>query len=89
MNVDGGANVHICTNKDLFYFYKSIKCGVQQVGGSTLQADGIGLMFIRIKTSDVIIPIYPVYHIPNNPQHTLSPPAIKHYNGYKRLMFLY
>ena len=83
MQVDGGANIHICTNKQLFYKYHSINSSVQQVTGLTATSVGIGIMIIRLIGTDIIIPLYPVYHMTQNPQHTLGCPAIKHYNKFR------
>ena len=49
MNVDGGANVHICTNRNIFYIFKESECNVQHVGVSNILDTGYGLIFSRSK----------------------------------------
>jgi len=52
---------------------------VCQLNGSTVQAHGYGLKLIQCPTTHVIIPLWPTYYIPSNPQCTFSPTALKHY----------
>ena len=80
MHVDGGANVNICTNKQLFYIYKPVNSSVQAVTGQTTKCEGVGIIIIRFPNTDFTIPLYPVYHMPNNPQNTLGTPALNFYN---------
>ena len=47
------------------------------VNGSTAQALGIGLALARDPKSDFIIPCWPSYYMPDNPQNTISTPALK------------
>ena len=47
------------------------------VDGSSTQASGIGLALARDPASDFIIPCWPAYYMPNNPQNTISTPALK------------
>ena len=41
----------------------------------------MGIVLVRMGNSDIIFALYPAYHMPNNPQHTLGLPAIKYYNN--------
>lgn len=85
MHVDGGSNVHICTDKSLFYQLKSTTSGMQQVSGTQVSTKGIGVVIIKFPIHNYILPLYPVYYIPTNPQNTLSPSAIKLYNEYSNI----
>ena len=80
MHVDGGSNIHICTNKDLIIDYKVIMSSVQQVSGTSIKSEGIGSLLVSFGKDPNIIKLYPVHYIPNNPQNTFSPCALKHYN---------
>ena len=70
----------------MFYSFKNNICNVQHVGGSGIFASGFGIIFIKLKKSNIIIPLYPVYYMPKNPQNTLSTGALKHYNGFKHII---
>ena len=75
MNVDGGSNVQIFTNRNIFYKFKEYKCNLEHVRGSKILSTGYVL----------IITLNPVYHLPNNPQNTLITTAINNYNGYDKV----
>ena len=75
-HLDGGANAFIFTKREYFWAYTPTVIPVRQVGGSTINSSGIGIVIIRLN-NQVIIPIYPCYHIANNPQNTFSPTALK------------
>ena len=47
------------------------------VDGTSTKALGIGLALARDPNSDFIIPCWPAYYMPNNPQNTISTPALK------------
>ena len=80
---DGGSNSHIFTSKEFFYVLQPASGVITQVSGSSASVEGLGIVFMRVPKSDIIIPLYPCYYAPTFPQHTLSPPAIKHYNNYR------
>lgn len=82
--VDSGSNVHICNNLKHFYDIKFKEYSVRQVGGGRIKSKGFGLVFIQLKGTKIVIPLYPVYYFPYNPRNTLSPQILKYYNGYKR-----
>ena len=84
MMADGGANGHIINDLTLFATYKSNPCAVTQVSGDTTNCLGLGLAFMEIpNTSFPIIPLWPCYYMPKNPQNTLSQQALKRYNHFK------
>ena len=56
---------------------------ITQVSGSSASVEGLGIVFIWIPKTDIVLPLYPCYYAPSFPQHTISPPAIKHYNKYR------
>lgn len=41
------------------------------------------MVIIKVPGTNLTIPLWPSYHIPQNPQHTISPNAIKHYNNFR------
>ena len=80
MHVDGGVNTHILTEKKYFWKYIPINNTVQQVSGAEAPVKGMGVVLAQLKGSNMIITLYPAYHMPENPQHTLGLPALKYYN---------
>ena len=68
-HLDGGVNAFIFTKREYFWAYTSTVIPVWQVGGSTINSSGIGIVRIRLN-NQVIISLYPCYHIATNPQNT-------------------
>ena len=78
--MDGGANSHIFRNKKSFWKYVPTSSLIQQVSGSTATCEGIGIVLARFPGLESIFPLFPCYHMSNNPQDTLGLPPIKFYN---------
>ena len=83
MHVDGGSNVHICTQKSLFYRFTATPSRVQEVTGSKAMCRGIGVVIILFVGTTFTITFYLVYYMSDNPQNTLGTPAIKYYNKFR------
>ena len=80
---DGGANAHIFNNISFFTSYIANPCQVQQVSGTSAPCPGWGLVLIQVPDQAFpIIPLWPSYYMPNNPQNTLSQQALKQYNRF-------
>jgi len=79
---DGGANCFITNDINHFTSYLQNPIYVKQLNGSTVQALGYGLKLVQCPTTKVIIPLWPTYFMPNNPQCTFSPTALRHYLQY-------
>jgi len=52
---------------------------IYQLNGSTVPALGCGLKLIQCPTIKNIIPLWPTYYMPDNPQCTLSLTVLCHY----------
>ena len=86
MMADGGANGHIVNDLSLFSSYAARPCQVQQVSGASANCPGWGIVFIQVPdTNFPIIPLWPCYYMPHNPQNTLSQQALKQYNHFQRV----
>ena len=83
MQIYGGSNSHVLTDIENFLQYKEGPIKIQQLSGTTSSARGYGIEVIRIPKTDMIIPLWPVYHMPENPQNTLSQNALKDYNKFR------
>ena len=59
---------------------------VNQVTGTKELCLGIGIVIITLIGFDIIINLFPIYHIPNNPQHTLGTPALLYYNQFQQVI---
>ena len=70
---------------DLSYFiqFRPINVTVQILNGGKAAAKGFVSVIIRVSNTDLIIPLWPVYYMPDNPQNTISQPAIKFYNKFR------
>jgi hypothetical protein len=80
---DGGANCFITNDISHFTSYLSKPLQVKQLNGSTVKALGYGLKLVQCPTTSTIIPLWPTYYMPTNPQFTFSPTALCHYLNYK------
>ena len=38
---------------------------------------------VLIRIGELVITLWPTYHVPNNPQNTISQPELKFYNKYQ------
>ncbi len=72
-------NCFICNDISHFTSFTSKPLRVKQLNGSTVPALGYGLKLIQCPSSLHIIPLWPTYYMPSNPQCTFSPTALKHY----------
>jgi len=52
---------------------------IKQLDGSVVSAFGFGLKWIQCPLTKTIIPLWPTYYMPSNPQCTFSPTALKYY----------
>ena len=78
-HVDSGANSFVFTNRKLFWKYQDIESSVRMGDGRKVTAIGIGIVLIRLQNIPNPLPLYPCYHMPQNPQNSFSPPAFKAY----------
>ena len=85
LQIDGGSNDHVLTCKEDFLIYKRNTINIQQLSGTTTLARGYGLSLIRIPNTSMIIPLWPTYFMPSNPQNTLSQNTLKSYNNFLRV----
>ena len=80
---DGGANCFISNNINHFTNFIAKPILVKQLNGSTVKAIGYGLKLLQCPATKTIIPLWPTYYMPTNPQNTFSPTALQHYLHYK------
>jgi hypothetical protein len=79
---DGGANCFITNDISHFTSFIPKVLQVKQLNGGLTKALGYGLKLIQCPTTKVIIPLWPTYYMPSNPQCTFSPTAL-YYLHYK------
>ena len=58
----------------------AVKSLIKQVTEAPAGAEGMGVVLGKLPNSSIIIPMYPCYHMPHNPQDTLGLPALKFYS---------
>ena len=74
------SNSHVFTNITMFTYIIPVKCNVQIINGRRSPAKGSGLVIVKIPKTNIIIPLWPSYYMPQNPQNEMNQTALKHYN---------
>ena len=82
-HIDSGANVHATNICSDFLFFHPIRSTINLAVGSKAVCEGFGAMLIQLAATDPPILLAPVYYCPTAKVSTLSPGAIKIYNGYE------
>merc|ERR1712045_230055 len=77
-HVDSGANSFVFTNRKLFWKYQDIESSVRMGDGRNVTAIGIGIVLIRLQNIPNPLPLYPCYHMPQNPQNSSHLRLSKH-----------
>ena len=83
--MDGGSNSNVFTGIKLFAYIRPVPCNVQILNGSLSTAKVFSLVIIEIPKTNIIIPLWPSYYMPQNPQNTISPTALKYYNEFRNV----
>ena len=82
----GVSNSHVFIGITMFAYIRPVKCNVQIINGSKALAKGFGLVIIKIPKTNIIIPFWPPYYMPQNPQNIISQTTIKHYNQFRSVI---
>eukprot|EP00978_Attheya_sp_CCMP212_P001959 scaffold4052_cov64-Attheya_sp.AAC.8 len=77
MHIDGGTNIFVITNKQLFYILHLKILSYTQASGSQAQLNGVGIALFRFARTS------PAFYVPDNPVSTFSPGALKYYIGFR------
>ena len=64
----------------MFAYIRPVQCNVQILNGRKSPAKVFGLVIIKIPKTNIIIPLWSSYYMPQNPHNTMSQTALKHYN---------
>ena len=81
-HIDSGANVHASNDKSDFIIFHPTKNTINLAAGTKAISEGIGAILLQLSLNEKPIIIAPVYYCPTAKVSTLSPGAIKTYNGY-------
>ena len=81
IQADGGSNSHIFNERKHFWRLQETKAMVKGVFGKRNESIGPGIVLVRI--DDMVIPLYPCFFMPDNPQNTLGNNALKKYNNFR------
>ena len=84
IHCNGGANSHITTSLDTLLWYRKVKSNVTMANGTKSPAEGYGCQLVRFPRDNRVYALWPVYYMPNNEWPTLSTPALRVYNGFRR-----
>ena len=83
--LDGGSNSHLFSNITIFTYTRPEKCNVKITNGRKSPAKGLGTLIIRVPITNIIIPLWPSYYIPQTPQNAIIQTTLKHYNEFIRV----
>ena len=81
-HIDSGANVHATNLRSDFLVFHPTQQTINLAAGSKALCEGFGAILIKLNTKDPPIILAPVFYCPTAKVSTLSPGAIKVYNGY-------
>lgn len=84
MHCDTGANCFISTDKANYTTFTASETKFQVVTGVFATAKGYGTIVCLFPPSATFYIIKNVPYMPDNPDNTFSPGALKHFNGFKR-----
>ena len=62
---------------DMFTHMIPVKCNVQVLNGSREPSKSFGILIIKTPKTNIIIPLWTSYYIPQNPQNTMSKNSLK------------
>ena len=82
-HIDSGSNVHATNTRSDFIVFHPTKSTINLAVGSKAVCEGFGATLVQLTKTDPPIILAPVYFCPTAKVSTLSPGAIKVYNGYK------
>ena len=63
----GGSKSHMFTDITMFTYIRPVKCNVKIINVSKSPAKGFGLAIIKIPNTNIVIPLWPSYYMPQNP----------------------
>ena len=66
--LDGGYNYHVFTNTTMIAYIRPVQCNVQILNDSKAPAKGFGLVIIKTPKTNISIPVWPSYYMPQNPK---------------------
>ena len=83
--LDGVSNYHVFTNIKMFAYIRPLQCNLKILNGSKSPEKCFGLVIIKIPKKNIIIPLWPSYYMPQNPQIAISQTALKRYSGFRNV----
>ena len=66
--MDGGSNCHMFTVIIILTYIRPIKCNVKILNDRKAPGKGFGILIIKTPNTNIIIPLWPSYCMPQNPQ---------------------
>ena len=83
--LNGRSNYHVFNDIKLFAYIRPVQCPVQILHVRKTPAKGFGLVIIKPPKTNIIIPLWTSYYIPQNPKNTVSQTELKHYNEFRNV----
>ena len=83
--LDVGSNFYVFTKTNMFIYICHVKWNMKILNGSKAPAKSIGLVIIKIPKTNIIIPLWQKYYIPQIPQNKTSQIELKYYNQFRNV----
>ena len=75
---DEQSNSHVFIYITMFIYIRPVKCDIQIINVSKDPAKDSGIVIVKIPKTNIIIPLWQSYYMPENPQNTISQTSHKH-----------
>ena len=69
---------------NIFTYNRPVKCNVHILNFRKAPVKVFDLVIIKIPKTSIIIPLWPSYYIPQNPQNTICQTSLKYWNQFNR-----
>ena len=74
------------TNITMFTYIRPVKCKVQLLNYRKSPVNVFGIVVIKIPKTNIIIPLWISYYMPQNPKNTISQTALKNSNQFRSII---
>ena len=67
----------------MFTYIRPVKCNVHIINVRKSNEECFSLVIVKIPETNIIIPLWPSYYIPKNPQNTIIQTPLNHWNQFR------
>ena len=80
--LDRGSKSHMFTGITMFTYIIPVKDNIQIINGRKSPAKVFSLIIKKTPKTNMIIPLWPSYYMPQKPQNKINQTVLKHYNKF-------